>query len=973
MPPGGTISSIGSTIRLGGSDKNDTKELIQAVVQANVGQEVNLSFELNEFFKGLGKAKTGEVSFELVHGFRGSKPETIVEFETMEQLKDIDPATRRLRFVGDRYEFDRDWVEVIVRRFPNLFDLDLREVRSLKANDIKPISKLSKLRSLRIRFAERMEVSAAKTIGQLKNLEVLDLSYSRNVATDQGMSELAGLQKLRTLILLRHSGGGVSGESHKHFQQMKNLREVFVTQQHTIAKSNIPGQSRYRVIVERDAPGNDWFSIHRSKSGNGQIHLRTSMRDLWRAGGAPVPFAQVWLNTSKIPRGNWKYQIELDHEIYHPTEAFSIPERVESDASMKFELRPEFWKKIIGHLSAADLTTPLELSTGQHQLRIIVTPPGATDALVSDYLPFQVLPSQNPKSAVEGKGNKENSTTESNVATDSDHAIILLLTADGKVKFAGETIDHLDSVKPVLQREIQLAKRKNKDIDQINVVIHGEKESPTALVQQLITICQQAGIQNIRLKPTDTKPDEVDHLRWTMFGKVTDEAGNPLGGVEVRMATGYATLLGGGSTVTQPDGSYVLKFGEGIWSSEGANTQIAWCFLSKAGYVYKSNSRNIDLTMYMARERPSKQGIPGRLTNPVDVIVRDQPQKMDLVMSRPAELLVRVVDPNGNRVKDSNIQFDDSSQSSEVVRVSLSEQEKTEFDEALGLATDRDWTLSVPILKKYRQKSGRLNFKKPGRYQALVELAKTDGMQTLTIRRVTDENGIDVTPQVLTESRTSRQPLPEDMQKLGREMIAKMSENNAGWLDVKNSKVAGLDDLSVLVRHADNQNWHENKKPSDLVPVHYSALHALAADPKQAVIRSIEINDVYVTIGYTLRKPVRVSFGNGVLGNYSGYTQTNVNEGSLTIDLKTHRPFRHESGPFTATFSNYKMHQGQWYPLNISFRGQWDMEWRFQVAELKDKVNLWIAHQLQPGDKEIVKVKKDGAELTLYNLTSPKK
>jgi hypothetical protein len=73
----------------------------------------------------------------------------------------------------------------------------------------------------------------------------------------------------------------------------------------------------------------------------------------------------------------------------------------------------------------------------------------------------------------------------------------------------------------------------------------------------------------IAIDPRRLPQTEIDkRFPFAVFGRVTDEAGSPLAGVEVRAATGMGTLLGGGRTRTDSDGKYRLYF------EPGQRTQI---------------------------------------------------------------------------------------------------------------------------------------------------------------------------------------------------------------------------------------------------------------------------------------------------------------------------------------------------------------------------------------------------------------
>lgn len=69
----------------------------------------------------------------------------------------------------------------------------------------------------------------------------------------------------------------------------------------------------------------------------------------------------------------------------------------------------------------------------------------------------------------------------------------------------------------------------------------------------------------IGVSPRRLEQAEIDRrFPFSIFGRVTDQNGNPLAGVEVRAATGIGTLLGGGQVTTDADGRYRLYFGGGV-------------------------------------------------------------------------------------------------------------------------------------------------------------------------------------------------------------------------------------------------------------------------------------------------------------------------------------------------------------------------------------------------------------------------
>ena len=81
-----------------------------------------------------------------------------------------------------------------------------------------------------------------------------------------------------------------------------------------------------------------------------------------------------------------------------------------------------------------------------------------------------------------------------------DYQIILNLEPAGIVKFQGQGKE-IDMMGPVFRQEINSANREGvNDPGEIAVVIRSHKDTPTGLVQQLISECQNSELQNFSLR-----------------------------------------------------------------------------------------------------------------------------------------------------------------------------------------------------------------------------------------------------------------------------------------------------------------------------------------------------------------------------------------------------------------------------------------------------------------------------------------
>jgi thiol-disulfide isomerase/thioredoxin/Leucine-rich repeat (LRR) protein len=115
---------------------------------------------------------------------------------------------------------------------------------------------------------------------------------------------------------------------------------------------------------------------------------------------------------------------------------------------------------------------------------------------------------------------------------------------------------------------------------------------------------EQPETLSVDLPPKRLSDEQIDdQFPFSAFGRVTDDQGRPLAGVEVRAATGVGTLTGGGRVTTDADGRYKLYFGAG-WGMQrdddsplGVGVQAAIITASKEGWYESNMNRQGDLRM----------------------------------------------------------------------------------------------------------------------------------------------------------------------------------------------------------------------------------------------------------------------------------------------------------------------------------------------------------------------------------------
>ena len=84
--------------------------------------------------------------------------------------------------------------------------------------------------------------------------------------------------------------------------------------------------------------------------------------------------------------------------------------------------------------------------------------------------------------------------------TRPEYQVILNLAPDGSVVFAGQTVDKIDFLTGLLNREISAAQLEGVPPGEIAVIIRSHQDTATGLVQELITKCQSLELENFSLR-----------------------------------------------------------------------------------------------------------------------------------------------------------------------------------------------------------------------------------------------------------------------------------------------------------------------------------------------------------------------------------------------------------------------------------------------------------------------------------------
>jgi serine protease AprX len=162
---------------------------------------------------------------------------------------------------------------------------------------------------------------------------------------------------------------------------------------------------------------------------------------------------------------------------------------------------------------------------------------------------------------------------------------------------------------------------------------------------------------SVPMKPVALAEEEINR-RWpfSVTGKVTDDQGQPLQGVEVHASCGWGTLMPTGSTRTGPDGTYRLLFGPGRIGGRataanplGVGVQAATIRQGMPGYFEKNLGRQGNLIM------TDSSGPLPESSRYAGVVKPREPYRLDFVMSYGVAVRGTLVDEAGKPIVRQNI------------------------------------------------------------------------------------------------------------------------------------------------------------------------------------------------------------------------------------------------------------------------------------------------------------------------------
>ena len=449
---------------------------------------------------------------------------------------------------------------------------------------------------------------------------------------------------------------------------------------------------------------------------------------------------------------------------------------------------------------------------------------------------------------------------------------------------------------------------------------------------------------------------QVNESLYCVTGKITDDTGNPVAGVEVRANGGTGTLAPTARTTTDEEGAYRLEFGPAAQvSDEQTNVrnrgfQRATIHASKPGFYEKTLCREGHLAV-----AASEAEVPQNWRKDfAGVVLPNQPRTLNFVMTPSASVQGMAINLKGKPVVNQKLWITgDKLYPSSRVLTSVTTDEQGHF-------SIQDVPLKVFRLARTEPHDGGAGIpfyvSQPGPWYMKLRY-DDDPERSLPMRIL----ALGREPKILEKADSQSwadvptDPLPQADQVRFRQMLIRMRKANQAWLVCPPETIQAYsyvftqgDREPVGVNINDPTRAHRSERQGI---TYYSVIHRLAAMADKIVFTASRQEGDHLVLSFVLstRMMIVAGNGNGVPGSvWQGCFSTDVDRGTLWLDQTRWVPVRIESRVCAETYHDYvTMGQGAYVPLRIQIdcSEQKQFDWRFKLH----KPGLWLLDEARYG------------------------
>ncbi|MGA2255949.1 MAG: carboxypeptidase-like regulatory domain-containing protein, partial [Thermoguttaceae bacterium] len=447
-----------------------------------------------------------------------------------------------------------------------------------------------------------------------------------------------------------------------------------------------------------------------------------------------------------------------------------------------------------------------------------------------------------------------------------------------------------------------------------------------------IDVDVQAGKPNDFTLKVAAKPVDDAEARkrwpWAVEGVVTDDAGRPLQGVEIRAATGVGTLRTTMPVISDSQGHYLLRFGPGMMMKNdktgkwGAGVQAAIISARKAGYAEKDLERQGNLSM--ADNMPEEKLKWGR-----GVVLPGKPYRVDFVMVPATVVEGRIVDEKGDLVPNAGIYLD-----GDVLRpaTSIGVSAKADGDGRFrfdAVPPGFAWWFQGGTREGIAlSRTQPVTFAQGQSYKVELQvISQGDAGKMLRIASVKDSQGNELREKVVGDDPRARPLVDAQTAAKAREILDRVAEVNRYWLAAPSKDITafsytfhlkGQDPREITYQdYLNGTSWYPEWYGKGIS--YTGAARVLTSLRNKAKFRELKIGDKQISIYFVLKGlPSTVAAGNGIAGTWHGFAQGTMNEGRIVLDAKRLTPISIECGRDKERYDDYvETAPSSYVPLSI--------------------------------------------------------
>lgn len=427
---------------------------------------------------------------------------------------------------------------------------------------------------------------------------------------------------------------------------------------------------------------------------------------------------------------------------------------------------------------------------------------------------------------------------------------------------------------------------------------------------------------------------------WTVEGKVTDDQGQPLKGVEIRAACGWLTMFPCMPVFTGADGTYLLRFHAGRIEGSANGAIIS---ARKEGYAEKNLGRQGRLLA--GSELPDDESYSA-----ARIILPNKPRQIDFTMLPLPTVHGLLLDEAGEPLAGKGLSLEGDQYPSGTGGATTDDEGRFRLER---VPPGLPWWLLLASKELAMPRTQPFTLLPAEAYHLVLRIVPQDGYHMLRIESLKDSTQRDILAEVVGDDLRARPFVDAETAARAHEILERMAHVNRRWFTYSKTdgtSETGVDSFSYTFHFANQKSqeityddylnaksWYREWYPKGIS--YTGAARVLSTLRDRARFRDVQIDDKEISIYFVLDRRSTVAAGNGVAGSWSGFSQGAVKEGQIKIDAERFTPISIEYGDRREEYGDYVQISPDCYvPLSLRIDGKQQYRWRFRVW----KPGLWL-------------------------------